>query len=342
MQQSQSTVLLTGATGYIGSHTWVELINTGYRVVGLDNLANSSPKVLERIEIITGKTPVFIEGDVRNAAVLDTAFSAASIDAVVHFAAFKAVGESVQRPVAYYENNLGGLLSLVRGMERHGCRRIVFSSSATVYGDPHTVPIREDFPLSATNPYGRTKLVGEQILSDLGTSDPTWRIGTLRYFNPVGAHVSGLIGEDPRGIPNNLMPYVAQVAVGKRDALSVFGNDYLTPDGTGVRDYIHVVDLALGHVAALARLLKDEPSFTVNLGTGRGYSVLEVVAAYEAASGRKVPFQIAPRRPGDVASCYADPALAAQLLGWAAVRGIGDMCADSWRWQSNNPDGFEV
>lgn len=340
--QQMKRVLLTGATGYIGSHTWCELIAAGYDVVGLDNLSNSSRNVLPRIAEITGQEPVFVEGDVRDATLLDQVFTEQRPDAVIHFAAYKAVGESVEKPIDYYENNIGGLLSLIRGMQRHGVRPFVFSSSATVYGNPHTVPIVEDFPLSATNPYGQTKLIGEQILRDLARSASDWRIATLRYFNPVGAHESGLIGEDPRGVPNNLMPYVAQVAIGKRETLRVFGGDYPTPDGTGVRDYIHVVDLAAGHVAAVRRLLEVPESFTVNLGTGRGYSVLDVVRAYERASGRAVRYELAPRRAGDVASCYADPALARRALGWEARRGLDEMCRDSWRWQSGNPDGFDA
>ncbi|MCS6766250.1 MAG: UDP-glucose 4-epimerase GalE [Candidatus Protistobacter heckmanni] len=334
------TILLTGAAGYIGSHTWVELLAAGYRVVGLDNFCNSSPRVLERIGRIAGGKPVFVEGDVRDAALLDALLDEHKVDGAVHFAALKAVGESVAQPSRYYANNLGGLLVLADALERRGARRLVFSSSATVYGDPHAVPIREDFPLSATNPYGQTKLMSERILRDVEAAQPGWAIGYLRYFNPVGAHASGLIGEDPRGVPNNLMPYVAQVAVGRRERLQVFGDDYPTPDGTGVRDYIHVVDLARGHVAALGRLFGEAASFTVNLGTGRGYSVLEVVKAYERASGRPVPVAIAPRRAGDIAACYADPGLAQALLGWRAEKTLDDMCADSWRWQSMNPQGF--
>jgi UDP-glucose 4-epimerase len=336
------TILLTGATGYIASHTWLALQAAGFDVVGLDDLSNSSPEVLNRLRTLGGREPAFVRADVGNASALDTLFQVRRIDAVVHFAAFKAVGESTARPLAYYRNNIGGLVTLCEAMQRHGCRRLVFSSSATVYGDPARLPIREDFPLSATNPYGQTKLMGEQVLRDLGAADPAWQTGCLRYFNPVGAHESGLIGEDPRGTPNNLMPYVAQVAVGRREQLQVYGNDYPTPDGTGVRDYIHVVDLAEGHVAALQRLLAEPGSFTVNLGTGRGYSVLEVVAAYAKASGRPVPYRIVARRPGDVASCYADPSLAATLLGWRARHDLARMCEDSWRWQRMNPGGFEA
>lgn len=335
-----ATILLTGATGYIGSHTWCALLEAGHRVIGLDDLSNSVAEVVARVARVANAQPRFVRGDVRDAALLDALFGADKIDAAIHFAARKAVGESVADPLAYYDTNLGGLVALARAMRRHGARQLVFSSSATVYGDPHAVPITEDFPLSATNPYGQTKLMGEQILRDLERSEPGWRIAYLRYFNPVGAHPSGLIGEDPRGTPNNLMPYVAQVAIGKRDRLRVYGGDYPTPDGTGVRDYIHVMDLARGHVAALARLAGGGDSFTVNLGTGRGYSVLEVIKAYTKASARPIPFEIVARRPGDVAACYADPARAARLLGWRAQRGLDQMCADSWRWQSMNPDGF--
>ncbi|HVL09229.1 MAG TPA: UDP-glucose 4-epimerase GalE [Burkholderiaceae bacterium] len=334
------TVLLTGATGYIATHTWIELLQAGYRVVGIDNLCNSSPRVLDRIETVTGVKPVFVQGDVRDRALLDRILRDHAIEAVVHFAALKAVGESVSMPLAYYDNNLGSLLTLCQAMESAGIYTLVFSSSATVYGNPHTVPILEDFPLSATNPYGQTKLMCEQILRDLEHANKKWRIGYLRYFNPVGAHESGLLGEDPRGIPNNLMPYVARVAAGKLERLSVFGGDYPTPDGTGVRDYIHVVDLARGHLRALDYLAGAEHGITVNLGTGQGYSVLDVVAAYEKASGRPIPYAIVARRAGDIATCYANPALAEQLLGWRAEKTLDDMCRDSWRWQSTYPDGF--
>jgi len=337
-----TTILLTGATGYIASHTWLALAAAGYQVVGVDDFSNSSPQVLQRLEGLLGHTPVFERASVTDAAALAAVFSRHAIDAVVHFAAFKAVGESTAKPLAYYGNNLGGLVTTCETMRAHGCRRMVFSSSATVYGDPASLPIREDFPLSATNPYGQTKLMGETILRDLAAADPDWQTACLRYFNPVGAHESGLIGEDPRGLPNNLMPYVAQVAVGRRDKLSVFGKDYNTPDGTGVRDYIHVCDLAEGHVAAVARLLGQPGSITVNLGTGRGYSVLELVAAYARASGRPVPYEVVARRPGDVAACWADPSLARQLLGWQARHDLDRMCADSWRWQSLNPQGFDT
>ncbi|MEO8280529.1 MAG: UDP-glucose 4-epimerase GalE [Ideonella sp.] len=337
---NKSTILLTGATGYIGSHTWLALLQAGFDVVGVDNFSNSSPEVLERLRELSGQTPRFEQIDVCNAADLAAAIERHNSCAAVHFAAFKAVGESVRRPLAYYANNLGGLFSLCQGLARKGAKALVFSSSATVYGKPERLPISEDSPLSTTNPYGATKLMSEQVLRDLQVSDADWRIGLLRYFNPVGAHESGRIGEDPRGIPNNLMPYITQVAVGKRARLQVFGNDYDTADGTGVRDYIHVLDLAEGHVAALRRLLDQPGLFTVNLGTGTGYSVLEMVRAFERACGRAIPFEIVDRRPGDVDACYADPAQARQLLDWQAKRGLDLMCADSWRWQELNPDGF--
>jgi len=336
-----TTVLLTGATGYIASHTWLALQRAGFRVVGVDNFSNSSPRVLERLAELAPAAIEFERGDVTDAAQMDEIFDRYRPAAVVHFAAYKAVGESVSQPLAYYRNNLGGLVNTCEAMKRHGCHRIVFSSSATVYGAAEQLPLREDAPTSATNPYGATKLMGEQILRDLGVADPAWQTACLRYFNPVGAHESGRIGEDPRGTPNNLMPYVAQVAVGRRDKLSVFGNDYPTPDGTGVRDYIHVTDLAEGHVAALRRLLDNPGSLTVNLGTGQGYSVLDLVHAYETASGRRVPYEIVARRPGDVAACWADPAAARELLGWSAKLDLHRMCEDSWRWQHNNPHGFE-
>lgn len=335
-----ATILLTGATGYIASHTWLALWAAGYDVVGVDDFSNSSPAVLERLARIGGREPRFQRASVCDAAAIGKLFARERIDGVVHFAALKAVGDSVQRPLAYYANNLGGLLTVCDAMQRAACRRLVFSSSATVYGDPQRLPITEDAPLSATNPYGQSKLMGEQMLRDLGIADAQWQTACLRYFNPVGAHASGLIGEDPRGEPNNLMPYVAQVAVGRREALSVYGDDYATPDGTGVRDYIHVTDLAEGHVAALQRLFEQPGSFTVNLGTGRGHSVREVVAAYERASGRPVPCRVVPRRPGDVAACWADPARAEALLGWKATRDLDTMCRDSWRWQSMNPKGY--
>lgn len=335
------TIVVTGAAGYIGSHTCVELLARGYEVIAVDNLVNSKLEAIRRVERIAGRRLTFHRADVCDRAALARIFGAQRIDAAIHFAALKAVGESVERPLDYYRNNLDALLALLDALRAHGVRQFVFSSSATVYGHPHAVPIDESFPLSATNPYGQTKLIAEQILRDLLVAEPDWRIATLRYFNPVGAHESGLIGEDPRGVPNNLMPYIAQVAVGKRDRLRVFGGDYPTADGTGVRDYIHVVDLARGHLAALDALRGDAAtSFTVNLGTGAGYSVLQTVRAFEAASGRPVPYEIVGRRPGDVTACYADPSLAARLLGWRAEYGIERMCADQWRWQSANPDGY--
>ena len=336
------TILLTGAAGYIASHTWLALQAAGFQVVGVDDFSNSAPEVLNRLQRLAGLVPVFERASVCDAAAMAGIFGRHKIDAVVHFAAFKAVGESAAQPLAYYRNNIGGLVTVAEAMQAAGCSRFVFSSSATVYGDPQQLPITEDSPLSATNPYGQTKLMGETILRDLGAADATWQTACLRYFNPVGAHESGLIGEDPRGTPNNLMPYVAQVAVGRQEQLSVYGNDYATPDGTGVRDYIHVLDLAEGHVAALRRLLNSPGSLTVNLGTGRGYSVLELVAAYAAASGRAVPYQIVARRPGDVAACYSDPALARQLLGWQARHDLSRMCTDSWRWQTLNPQGYSA
>jgi UDP-glucose 4-epimerase len=337
-----SKILLTGATGYIASHTWLALQAAGLQVVGVDDFSNSSPEVLNRLSRLSGQPPVFERADVCDAAAMEAVFARHKPSAVVHFAAFKAVGESTAMPLAYYRNNLGGLINTCEAMRRHGCQRIVFSSSATVYGAPESLPLREDAALSAVSPYGGTKLMGETILRDLGAAEPDWQTAALRYFNPVGAHESGLIGEDPRGIPNNLMPYVTQVAVGRRAELQVFGNDYDTPDGTGVRDYIHVSDLAEGHVAALRFLLDGRESITANLGTGRGNSVLEVVRAFEAASGRPVPYQIVPRRPGDVAACYADPSLARERLGWQAHHDLARMCEDSWRWQNMNPKGYEA
>ena len=338
---SRPTVLLTGATGYIASHTWLALEADGFRVVGVDDFSNSSPEVLDRLRRLIGHAPVFERANVCDGAAMERIFEQHAIAAVVHFAAFKAVGESVEKPLSYYANNVGGLMSVCAAMQRHDCRRMVFSSSATVYGKPQSLPIREDAPLAATNPYGSTKLAGESLLRELAVADRAWQTACLRYFNPVGAHDSGLIGEDPRGTPNNLMPYVAQVAVGRRESLQVFGNDYATPDGTGVRDYIHVVDLAEGHAAALRRLLAHDGGFTVNLGTGRGYSVLEVVRAFEQASGQRIPYHFAPRRAGDVDAVYADPALARDLLGWQARRDLDAMCEDSWRWQRMNPEGFK-
>jgi UDP-glucose 4-epimerase len=337
---ARPVVLLTGATGYIGSHTWVCLTEGGFDVVGVDNFVNSSPRVLDRLQALLGAPPVFERADVCDAAAMFAIAQRHRIDAAVHFAALKAVGESTQQPLAYYRNNLGGVLATCDALGRAGAKRFVFSSSATVYGQPKSLPIAEDAPLAATNPYGQTKLMAEQMLGDLRLADAAWRIASLRYFNPVGAHESGSIGEDPRGVPNNLMPYVAQVAVGRRPHLQIFGNDYDTPDGTGVRDYIHVMDLAEGHVAAVSHLLGSEDSMTLNLGTGRGASVLDLVRAYERASGRAVPYVFGARRPGDVAACYADPSRASAALSWQARRDLDQMCADSWRWQSSHPDGF--
>ncbi|MDO8989426.1 MAG: UDP-glucose 4-epimerase GalE [Sideroxyarcus sp.] len=327
-------ILVTGGAGYIGSHTVVELMQAGFEVLILDNFCNSKVSVLDRIERIVGRRPHFVEADVRSRESMRTLFADYQFDAVIHFAGLKAVGESVAQPLRYYDNNIHGSLVLFEAMAEAGVKTLVFSSSATVYGDPHAVPIREDFPLSATNPYGRSKLIVEDILGDIALADATWRIALLRYFNPVGAHESGLIGEDPNGIPNNLMPYISKVAVGALAELSVFGSDYPTHDGTGVRDYIHVVDLARGHLAALKALKVAEGIITTNLGTGQGYSVLDVVRAFEAACGKKVPYKIVGRRPGDIAACYADPSLAKTLLGWQAQYGIDEMCRDAWRWQS--------
>ncbi|CAG4885848.1 UDP-glucose 4-epimerase GalE [Paraburkholderia gardini] len=339
---AKGTILVTGGAGFIGSHTCVELLNGGYDVVVIDNLVNSNPESLRRVEKITGKKLAFHEADARDEAALRRIFDAHPVTAAIHFAALKSVGESVAKPVEYYRNNVDSLLVLLDVMRERDVKQFVFSSSATVYGVPESSPIDESFPLSATNPYGQSKLIAEQVLRDLEVSDPTWRIATLRYFNPVGAHESGLIGEDPAGVPNNLMPYVAQVAVGKLEKLRVFGGDYDTPDGTGVRDYIHVVDLARGHLAALDALVKHDASFVVNLGTGQGYSVLDVVRSFEKASGKPVPYEIVARRPGDVAQCFANPAAAEKLLGWRAQFGIERMCADHWRWQSTNPKGFDA
>jgi len=333
-------ILVTGGTGYIGSHTLVELLNAGFKVTALDNLANSTEESLRRVEKITGKTVPFLKVDLVDEAAVEAVFAANKYDAVIHFAGLKAVGESVKLPLLYYQNNISGTVSLLKAMGRHGCKNIVFSSSATVYGDPASVPVDESFPNSATNPYGRTKLFIEQILQDMYKSDNEWNIALLRYFNPVGAHASGLMGEDPKGIPNNLMPFVQQVAAGIRPKLSVFGNDYPTHDGTGVRDYIHVVDLALGHVAAVRKLTEKPGAFVVNLGTGTGYSVLDMVKAFEKASGKTIPYEIAPRRPGDVAVVYADTTKAKDFLGWEAERGLEDMCASTWKWVSDNPNGY--
>ncbi|MCI5189370.1 MAG: UDP-glucose 4-epimerase GalE [Candidatus Electrothrix sp. AS4_5] len=335
-------ILVTGGAGYIGSHTCLELLNSGHEVTVIDNLCNSSQEGVRRVEKLTGKSLNFFQVDLLDADALDMVFrQSADADAVIHFAGLKAVGESVDKPLHYYHNNLTGTLHLCQTMQRHRIKKMVFSSSATVYGDPSSVPITEDFPLLAcTNPYGRTKAMIEDILRDLHVADQEWNISLLRYFNPVGAHASGEIGEDPNGLPNNLMPYISQVAVGRLEQLSVFGNDYLTPDGTGVRDYIHVVDLAKGHLCALEKLAKNPGVVTYNLGTGQGYSVLEMIRAFEKASGKTVPYTITPRRHGDIAQCFADPSLAAQELGWKAERGLDAMCADTWHWQSKNPNGY--
>lgn len=333
-------VLVTGGAGYIGSHTCVELLNAGHEVVVVDNLANSKVEALYRVAELAGREPGFVRADLRDRAALESLFRDHRFDAVIHFAGLKAVGESTEIPLEYYENNVGGTISLCQAMAQAGVKNIVFSSSATVYGDPAWVPIREDFPTSATNPYGRSKLFIEQILGDLHVSDDAWNAVLLRYFNPVGAHASGRIGEDPNGIPNNLMPYIAQVAVGKLPRLRVFGDDYETSDGTGVRDYIHVVDLAKGHLKALERLLARPGVVPYNLGTGRGYSVLEMAQAFQQASGRSVPYDIVERRSGDIAMCYADPALAKTELNWTAELGVEDMVRDTWHWQSQNPDGY--
>jgi UDP-glucose 4-epimerase len=336
-------IFVTGGAGYIGSHTCVELLEAGYEVTVFDNFCNSHPEAVARVERITGKKLRLVRGDIRDHQALAAALRESEASAVIHFAGLKAVGESVTQPLAYYDNNVVGTLRLLEVMRECGVKTLVFSSSATVYGDPIRLPLTEDHPLSATNPYGQTKLMIEEILRDLHRSDTSWRLGILRYFNPAGAHASGLIGEDPQGIPNNLLPVVAQVAVGRRTCLNVWGSDYPTSDGTGVRDYIHVVDLALGHLKALKLLeglQKMAECLTVNLGTGTGYSVLDIVRAFEQASGQSVPYKIAPRRSGDVASCYADPQRAFELLGWRAERGIDAMCADAWRWQSGNPNGY--
>lgn len=334
------TILVTGGAGYIGSHTCVELSKAGYGIVIVDNLVNSKTEAVRRIEKIVGHPVKFYQNDILDAAALDTIFTENKIDAVINFAGLKAVGESVAKPLEYYHNNITGLLVLLDAMRRHGCKNIVFSSSATVYGQPKSVPIKEDFPLSATNPYGRTKLFIEEILRDLYKADGSFNIAILRYFNPIGAHESGLIGEDPNGIPNNLCPYIAKVAVGKLEKVRVFGNDYPTPDGTGVRDYIHVVDLAVGHVLALKKLFENSGLYTVNLGTGKGYSVLEVIEAFSKALGKPIPYEIAPRRPGDIAECYADPSLAEQLLGFRTARTLDDMCRDALNFQLKNPNGY--
>jgi UDP-glucose 4-epimerase len=333
-------IFVTGGAGYIGSHTVVELLNAGHKVTVFDNFCNSQPDALARVARITGKQLTLVQGDIRDAAALTQAMRASGATAVIHFAGLKAVGESVQKPLEYYDNNVVGTVRLLQAMTECDVKTLVFSSSATVYGDPQRLPLSEDHPLSTTNPYGQTKLVIEEMLRDLYRSDPSWRISILRYFNPVGAHVSGLIGENPQGIPNNLLPFVAQVAVGQREFLNVWGNDYATPDGTGVRDYIHVVDLAQGHLKALERLKTQTECLAINLGTGVGYSVLDMVRAFELASGKPVPYKVAPRRAGDIAACYADPAQALALLGWRAERGLDAMCADAWRWQRGNPNGY--
>jgi UDP-glucose 4-epimerase len=342
VKEGRSMVLVTGGAGYIGSHTCIELSKAGYDFVVYDNLSNASRESIARVEKIIGKKIEFVEGDIRDQKKLQQLFKNYTIDSVIHFAGLKAVGESVQEPLRYYDNNVCGTVTLCKVMAENKCKKIVFSSSATVYGDPHTTPIKEDFPLSATNPYGRSKLFIEEILRDLFVSDKEWKIILLRYFNPVGAHKSGAIGEDPNGIPNNLMPFIAQVAVGKREKLSVFGGDYKTKDGTGVRDYIHVVDLAEGHVKALDAIDDLNKVLSVNLGTGKGCSVLDMVQAFEAASGTEIPYEIVSRRSGDIAKCYADPSYAKEVLGWEAKRDIAEMCEDTWRWQSLNPNGYEA
>jgi len=335
------TILVTGGAGYIGSHTCLELLNEDFEVVVVDNLSNSSAESLRRVQKVTGKTLAFHKIDLLDKAALEELFLQYRFDAVIHFAGLKAVGESVTIPLRYYHNNITGTIILCELMAKYNVKNIVFSSSATVYGDPHAVPITEDFPISATNPYGKTKLFIEEILKDLYKSDNKWNITLLRYFNPIGAHESGEIGENPKGIPNNLLPFISQVAVGKLEELLVFGNDYPTPDGTGVRDYIHVVDLALGHIKALEKLIGQTGVHIYNLGTGQGYSVLNMITAFEKVSGRKINYRIVERRAGDIAECYADPSKAEKELGWKATRGIDEMCSDSWRWQSRNPDGFD-
>ena len=336
------TILVTGGAGYIGTHTVVELLKAGQEVVIVDNLSNSSIEALARVRAITGKDVTFYQGDILNKALLQKVFTDHSIESVIHFAGLKAVGESVELPLKYYENNVTGTIILCQVMAENNVKNLVFSSSATVYGDPASLPIKEDFPTGATNPYGQSKLMVENILADLHNSDNSWNIARLRYFNPVGAHESGLIGEDPNDIPNNLMPFIAQVAVGKRQQLSVFGDDYNTPDGTGVRDYIHVVDLAMGHLQALKKLQTKPGLVTYNLGTGIGYSVLDMVKAFEKACGKTIAYQISPRRPGDIAACYADPSFAATELDWRATHTVEDMANSSWKWQSNNPDGYNT
>jgi len=334
-------ILVTGGAGFIASHTNVELLNAGYDVVVVDNLVNSSRESVARVEELTGKKISFYEEDLLNEKAIDAIFEKENIDSVIHFAALKAVGESCQIPLRYFDNNLIGTLNLLKVMEKHGVKSIVFSSSATVYGKPESVPIREDFPLSVSNPYGRTKLIIEDMLRDIYKSDNEWDIALLRYFNPIGAHESGMIGENPHGIPNNLLPYVAKVAAGQLECVNVFGDDYDTPDGTGVRDYIHVVDLATGHIKALEKLVTHPGLVTYNLGTGVGYSVLDIIKNFEKACGKEIPYKITPRRPGDIDMCYADPAKAKEELGWEATRSIDKMCEDAWRWQTKNPNGYE-
>lgn len=334
-------ILVTGGAGFIASHTNVELLNAGYDVVVVDNLVNSSRESVARVEELTGKKISFYEEDLLNEKAIDAIFEKENIDSVIHFAALKAVGESCQIPLRYFDNNLTGTLNLLKVMEKHGVKSIVFSSSATVYGKPESVPIREDFPLSVSNPYGRTKLIIEDMLRDIYKSDNEWDIALLRYFNPIGAHESGMIGENPHGIPNNLLPYVAKVAAGQLECVNVFGDDYDTPDGTGVRDYIHVVDLATGHIKALEKLVTHPGLVTYNLGTGVGYSVLDIIKNFEKACGKEIPYKITPRRPGDIDMCYADPTKAKEELGWEATRNIDKMCEDAWRWQTKNPNGYE-
>lgn len=334
-------ILVTGGAGFIASHTNVELLNAGYEVVVVDNLINSSKKSIDRVEELTGKKITFYEEDLLNEKALDDIFDKEKIDSVIHFAALKAVGESCEIPLRYFDNNLTGTLNLLKVMEKHNVKSLVFSSSATVYGKPKTVPIKEDFPLSVSNPYGRTKLITEDMLRDIYKSDNGWNIAILRYFNPIGAHESGRIGENPNGIPNNLMPYIAKVAAGQLECVNVFGDDYDTPDGTGVRDYIHISDLADGHIKALQKLSEHPGLVTYNLGTGVGYSVLEIIKSFEKACGKKIPYKIAPRRAGDIDMCYADPLKAKEELGWEAARGIDKMCEDAWRWQVQNPNGYE-
>lgn len=336
------SILVTGGAGYIGSHTVVELLKEDYDVVVVDNLSNSNPESMRRVQEITGRNFQFYNADVADSIAMENIFLQENIEAVIHFAGYKAVGESVEKPLKYYQNNIESTLTLLEVMRRHNVQKIIFSSSATVYGDPASVPIDESFPLGATNPYGRTKLMIEEIMRDIAVSEDNWKIVLLRYFNPVGAHESGRIGEDPKGIPNNLTPYITQVAIGKLEALNVFGDDYDTVDGTGVRDYIHVVDLAKGHVAALKRIeIMPDGAEVYNLGTGEGYSVLQVLKAFEKAVGKEIPYKIAPRRPGDIAICYASTDKARELLGWEAELGIEEMCADAWNWQKNNPNGYE-